>query len=78
MEERDVLADSRAWRDEFARSHDYDLAEMVATLREMDRTGGARVVRGEPRKPERISVSPPDLSTSLPMPSIVSPPSQSN
>jgi len=78
MEERDLLADLRAWRDEFARSHGYDLAEMVATLREMDRTSGARVVRGEPRKPEPISVSPQGHSTFLHMPSMATPPSQTN
>ncbi len=51
MKSGDVLAELRAWRDEFARSHGYDLRAMVAVLREMDAAAGARVVRGEPRPP---------------------------
>ena len=47
----DILAELRAWRDEFARSHGYDLGAMVAALRERDAAAGARVVRGEPRRP---------------------------
>lgn len=47
----DVLTELRAWRDEFARSHGYDLGAMAAALRELDETAGARVVRGEPRRP---------------------------
>ena len=43
MRGRDVLAELRAWRDEFARSHGYDLRAMVAVLREMDAAAGARV-----------------------------------
>ncbi len=56
MNERDELADLRTWRDEFARSHGYDLAAMVASLRLLDRAAGARVVRGEPRSPEPSAV----------------------
>jgi hypothetical protein len=47
----DFLAELRAWRDEFARSHGYDLGAMAAALRAMDAAAGARVVRGEPRRP---------------------------
>ena len=47
----DILAELRAWRDEFARRHDYDLAAMTAVLRELDRAAGVQVVRGEPRRP---------------------------
>lgn len=47
----DVLTELRAWRDEFARSHGYDLASMAKVLRELDESVGARVVRGEPRRP---------------------------
>jgi hypothetical protein len=46
MNEKDTLAELRVWRDEFARSHGYDLAAMATTIREMDRTAGARIVRG--------------------------------
>ena len=52
MSGADVLTELRAWRDEFARSHGYDLGAMAAALREMDAAVGARVVRGEPRRPE--------------------------
>ena len=68
MNSRDVLADLRAWRDEFARSHGYDLRAMVAVLREMDAAAGARVVRGEPRPPVVKPRGGPSLpNTSLPM-----------
>ena len=56
MNDRDVLAELRVWRDEFARSHGYDLGAMVAALRELDVAAGERVVHGEPRPP--VSVLP--------------------
>jgi hypothetical protein len=59
----DILAELRTWRDEFARSHGYDLGAMVAALRELDAAAGARVVRGEPRRPTampRGESNPPD------------------
>lgn len=56
MRSGDILAELRAWRDEFARSHGYDLGAMAAVLRELDTAAGARVVRGEPRRP--ITVLP--------------------
>jgi hypothetical protein len=49
MKNGDVLAELRAWRDEFARSHGYDLHAMAAALRELDSAAGKNVVRGEPR-----------------------------
>ncbi len=57
----DILAELRAWRDEFAREHGYDLAAMAAVLRELDSAAGTRVVRGEPRRP--AVVLPQDAST---------------
>lgn len=66
MKSGDVLAELRAWRDEFARSHGYDLRAMVAVLREMDAAAGARVVRGEPRPPVAMrpeAPSPPNRQT---------------
>ena len=51
MKERDALVDLRAWRDEFARLHGYDLGAMVAALRVLDQKAGTRVVRGTPRRP---------------------------
>jgi hypothetical protein len=47
----DILVELRAWRDEFARSHGYDLRAMGAALRAMDVAAGGQVVRGEPRRP---------------------------
>ena len=47
----DILVELRAWRDEFAQAHAYDLGAMGAALRELDAAAGARVVRGEPRRP---------------------------
>ena len=63
MKEQDVLADLRTWRDEFARTHGYDLAAMAATLREMDRAAGARVVRGEPRRAVQTAIVAPSNDT---------------
>lgn len=51
MTRGDVLAELRAWRDEFARSHGYDIHRMVAALREQEIASGREVVRGEPRRP---------------------------
>jgi hypothetical protein len=51
MNHGDVLAELRAWRDEFARAHGYDLHAMAAYLRELDCAAGQTVVRGEPRRP---------------------------
>lgn len=51
MTRGDVLAELRAWRDEFARSHGYDIHRMVAALREHEIASGREVVRGEPRRP---------------------------
>ena len=59
MIERDVLKDLRAWRDEFARSHGYDLASIAAALRELDRTAADRLVGGTPRRPEQSRAEPP-------------------
>jgi hypothetical protein len=50
----DLLAELRAWRDEFARSHGYNLRTMAAALCELDSAAGGRVVRGEPRRPEAV------------------------
>ena len=70
MNDRDILADLRAWRDEFAKSHGYDLAAMGATLREMDKSATAPLVRGEPRPP--AVVLPPAASAPNPtLPQIV-------
>lgn len=51
MKDTDTLAEIRAWRDEFARAHGYDLAAIAAAVREADKAAGARLVRGEPRRP---------------------------
>ena len=51
MSNEDVLAELRAWRDEFARSHGYDVHAMAAALRALDSAGERKVVHGEPRRP---------------------------
>lgn len=57
MSAADILTELRACRDEFAWSHGYNLGAMAASLRAMDGAAGARVVRGEPRRP---AVVPPN------------------
>ena len=64
----DIRAELRAWRDEFARSHGYDLGAMVATLRKMDAAAGARVVRGEPRRPIAMPPGGPSPPNKSPQP----------
>jgi hypothetical protein len=51
MSNGDVLAELRAWRDEFAKSHGYDIHEMAAALRALDIAAGQKLIRGEPRSP---------------------------
>ncbi len=51
MNADDVLVALRRHRDEFARSHGYDLAAMAAALRELDREAGVQVVCRTPRPP---------------------------
>jgi hypothetical protein len=58
MIDRDILAELRAWRDEFAKSHGYDMAAMVAPLRERERAAGTKVIRGEARPPVATEVKP--------------------
>ena len=54
VRDADILTELRAWRDEFARSHDYDLHAMASSLRALDWAAGAQVVRGEPRRPSAV------------------------
>lgn len=61
MRNGDILAELRAWRDEFARQHDYDVGAMTAVLRKLDRTAGMKVIRGEPRRP--VAELPQGMST---------------
>lgn len=49
MIEDDIVRDVRAAREAFAAAHGYDVAAMVAALREMDAAGGEAVVRLAPR-----------------------------
>ena len=51
MRDADILTELRAWRDEFARSHGYDLRAMASSLRALDEAVGGPLVRGEPRRP---------------------------
>lgn len=56
MKNADILAELRSWRDEFARTHGYDLKSMTARLREADTAVGQRLVRGKPRRPVTVAV----------------------
>ena len=47
----DILAELRAFRDDFALAHGYDLSAMGATLRALDAAAGDRVVNRQPRTP---------------------------
>ncbi len=55
MTDGDILTDLRAWRDEFARAHGYDLGSIGAALRALDAANGSRVMQGEPRRPAQPS-----------------------
>ena len=57
MSEDSVLQEIRAAREEYARSHGYDVWAMVADLRERDDRGDWPVVRLVPRRPALPSVS---------------------
>ena len=51
MSNGDILLELRAWRNEFARSHGYDIRAMSATLSQLDNACERKVVRGNPRQP---------------------------
>jgi hypothetical protein len=53
----------RAWRDEFARSHAYDVHAMAEALRALDSASDRKVVRGEPRRPVAVRTPNPSLPT---------------
>jgi hypothetical protein len=55
MRDADILTELRAWRDEFARSHGYDLHAMASSLRALDGAVGGPLVRGEPRRPSAVT-----------------------
>ncbi len=50
MKDVDIISQLRAWRDDFAKSHDYDVHAMAASLRKLD-YGQRKLIRGEPRRP---------------------------
>jgi hypothetical protein len=54
MRTSDVLAELRAWREEFAKSHGYDVHAMAEALRALDSADERRVVQGEPRRPVAV------------------------
>ena len=63
-DERDALADIRAWRDEFARQHDYDLAAMFRTLRKLEAeyaAAGWKFASGTPRPPAYVPAELPPI-----------------
>lgn len=50
----DMLAELRAWRDEFARSYGYDLHAMTGALCALDSTDERKVIYGKPRPPAAL------------------------
>jgi Zn-dependent protease with chaperone function len=54
MRTGDMLAELRAWRDEFAKSHSYDVHAMAEALRALDSAGERKAIRGEPRRPVAV------------------------
>jgi len=50
----EIVEEVRRIRDEHAAAHGYDLASIVADLREQERTSGAVVVTLQPKKPEPL------------------------
>lgn len=68
MSKGDVLSELRAWRDEFARLHGYDIHAMAAALRELDRSSERKVVSGEPRQLAATRKSPQPTGTAMPVP----------
>ncbi len=70
MNDVDMLAQLRAWRDEFAKSHGYDIHAMAAALRELDCGSKREVVRGEPRRPvlmRKPNPAPPRTGAAAPV-----------
>jgi hypothetical protein len=65
MSDVDIVAQLRAWRDEFAKSHGYDIHAMAAAVRAFD-CGQRKIVHGEPRRPvvTRIPSQPPPTDAS--------------
>jgi len=47
----EIIEEVRHIRDTHAAAHDYDLARIVADLREQEQTSGAAVVSLKPKKP---------------------------
>ena len=54
MIETDILKEIRAVRDDFARTHDFDVFKMLADLRAMKLSGEWKIVRLPPRRPRNI------------------------
>jgi hypothetical protein len=54
MKTGDTLTELRAWRDEFARAHGFDVHAMAEALRALDGAGARKVIRGEPRRPRPV------------------------
>ena len=57
MTDADILADLRAWRDEFARANGYDVGAIGAALRALDDASGSRLTRGRATPTSALAVS---------------------
>jgi hypothetical protein len=69
MIEDDVLREVREVREEYARSHNYDVRAIVADLRALDAAGDWLVVRRPPRRPNPVVV-PPGAPAQTPHPTV--------
>ncbi len=56
MNEDSVLREVRAAREDYARSHGFDVRKIVADLQKLDRVGDWTVVRLAPRRPRVVGV----------------------
>jgi hypothetical protein len=56
MKDVDLLTELRNFRDEFARSHHYNLKAIAAAVRTTDDSVRDRLVQGQPRRPTVLAV----------------------
>jgi hypothetical protein len=66
MIEDNILKEIRAVRENYARSHDFDVYKMVADLQTMNLQGDWKIVRLPPRRPRALSAPPDGLTQSGP------------
>lgn len=63
MNEDSVLREVRAAREDYARSHGFDVRKIVADLQKLDSVGDWTVVRLAPRRPPLAGAAPTNPAT---------------